>query len=79
MAKKSIRVEIDEGLHTRAKMKSAVTGKTLADVCREAIQRWVDEEFPIILPRSTNKSTDPIDHQSYITYEEKQNKHEPSA
>jgi len=55
MSRKSLRVELDNELHTRAKIKSATTGKSMAEVCREAIQRWVDEEFPIILPRSANK------------------------
>lgn len=56
MAKtKSVRVEISEQLHTRAKIKSAVTGKSMTDVCREALERWVDEELPIILPRETDE------------------------
>lgn len=42
---------MDEELHSRAKLKSAVTGKTLTEICRKALQRWVNEELPIILPR----------------------------
>ena len=55
MAKKSVRVEIDEGLHTRARIKSVATGETLADVCRNAIRRWVNDEFPIPLPREADE------------------------
>lgn len=55
MAKKSIRIEVEEKLHTRLKIKSAVTGRTIADVCRKALTAWVDEELPIILPRSTDE------------------------
>jgi len=49
--KKSLRIEIDADTHQRAKIKSAVTGKTMAEVCREAINRWLNEETPIIIPR----------------------------
>lgn len=30
-------------------MKSAATGKTITDVCREALTNWVDKQHPIIL------------------------------
>jgi len=50
MARKSLRVEIDESLHTKIRIKSAFTGKTATDVCREALRKWVDEDHPIILP-----------------------------
>ena len=50
MPKKSIRVEIDDELHRKCKIKSAVTGKTVADVCREALHKWVNQDHPIILP-----------------------------
>lgn len=52
--KKSVRVEIPTELHTRARMKCAATNTTLTTVCREAISKWVNEEFPIILPRPEN-------------------------
>ena len=49
MPKKSFRVEVDERLHRKCKMKSAATGKTVTDVCREALTKWVDKDHPIIL------------------------------
>ena len=50
MAKKSIRVEVDEELHQRLKIKSAVTGKPITEFIRERLRHWVNEEKPIILP-----------------------------
>lgn len=47
--KKSIRVEIDETLHTKCKMKSAALDVTITDYVREALRKWVEEEHPIIL------------------------------
>ena len=53
MSRKSFRVEIDEELHAKVKIKAAVTGQTVAGFCREALRRWVEEEKPIILPPQT--------------------------
>ena len=50
MSKKSIRVEIDDELHTKVKIKCAATGKTIADIIRDALRRWVDQEHPIVIP-----------------------------
>lgn len=52
MAKKSIRFEIDEELHRKAKIKSAVTGQTIADFLREKLRKWVNVDHPIILPEA---------------------------
>lgn len=50
MSKKSFRVELDEELYAKVKIKAAVTRQTVAGFCREALRRWVEEEKPIILP-----------------------------
>ena len=47
---KSFRVVLTDELHRKCKMKSAATGKTITNVCREALTDWVDKQHPIILP-----------------------------
>jgi predicted HicB family RNase H-like nuclease len=37
-------VVVDRKLHRKAKVKAAVTGKPMAEVMREALQRWVEED-----------------------------------
>ncbi len=48
--KKSVRVEIDEELHRKLKIKAAVTGITIAEVIRESLYKWLEYTYPIILP-----------------------------
>ena len=52
---KSIRIELSEALHTKVKIKSAVTKIPIAEFVREKLRWWVEENRPIILP------TDPPD------------------
>ena len=39
-------VRLPAQLHRRARIKSVITGRPIADVVREALQRWVDEPVP---------------------------------
>lgn len=39
-------VQLDRELHRKARVKSALTGKPMAEVMREALKRWVEEEPP---------------------------------
>jgi hypothetical protein len=39
-------VMLDRHLHREAKVKAALTGKPMAEVMREALQRWVNEDTP---------------------------------
>lgn len=45
----SFRLNLDPVIHQKAKVKAAMTGKTIADVVRECLRIWVEEELPIIL------------------------------
>jgi len=40
---KSFRFTLNDKLHIAAKIKAARTGTTMADVCRKALQNWVDQ------------------------------------
>jgi len=53
MSKKSIRVEIDEDLHQKVRYKALALNTTVADVVRNKLRRWVQEEKPIVLPPAT--------------------------
>ncbi len=43
---RQIVVTVDEELHRAAKVKAAMTGKPMAEVMREALQRWVQDDQP---------------------------------
>ena len=42
--KKKLMVVVPEDLHRRAKVKAAKTGKPMAEVMREALERWAADE-----------------------------------
>lgn len=44
MSKKKIVVTVDEELHRKAKIKAAKTGKPMAEVIREALEKWAENE-----------------------------------
>lgn len=55
--KKSIRFEVSEELHRKVKIKSVVTDTTIADLLRETLRKWVEEDHPIIIaPESLDYS-----------------------
>ena len=43
---KRLTVRLPKQLHRRARIRSAVTGRPISDVIREALRRWVDQDLP---------------------------------
>jgi predicted DNA-binding protein len=39
-----LRIQLSPELHRRARIKSAETGRPIADVVREALRKWVDSD-----------------------------------
>jgi len=44
--KKRVNVVLPEELHRKAKVKAALTGKSMAEVMREALEKWVEGDPP---------------------------------
>jgi len=44
--KKRVNVVLPEELHRKAKVKAALTGKSMAEVMREALEKWVGGDPP---------------------------------
>ncbi len=40
---KSIRVELDDDLHRKARIKSAKTGIPMTEICRKALEEWTKD------------------------------------
>ena len=53
MAKKGIRVDIDEDLHQKVRYKALALNTTVAAIVRKKLRQWVEEEKPIVLPPET--------------------------
>lgn len=57
MTTKSLRVNIEEDLHRKARYKALALDTTLAAVVREQLRKWVEEEKPIVLPPETQPTS----------------------
>ena len=43
---KRITVRVSEGLHRKVKAKAALIGRSVSDVVREYLEKWVEEPLP---------------------------------
>jgi predicted HicB family RNase H-like nuclease len=51
MPEKRFAFRVSKELHRAAKIKAAMTDRTIADVCREALEKWVKEDSPEEQPK----------------------------
>ena len=49
----SLRVNINQSLYQKVRFKALTLNITVADVVREKLRLWVEEEKPIVLPPPT--------------------------
>jgi len=44
MTERRITIRVPDDLHRKARIKAAVTGRSVSDVLRDALQKWVEED-----------------------------------